>query len=274
MFAKFRQRIKIKYFMVAYLGSLWAYSCFALHRPIRFLAGALIIVLYSLFDLAWTRVEEHVWYVPVSSWISALVLSIVALSPGLSIVQVVFLPLLAVLSKHLLRLGKNRHIWNPAAFAMATLNLFVPAVSWWAVSWGTIPLAIVIVVGLFILWRQNRWHVTVPFLVSYSVFSALTLLSAGSGAASALKTLPSLLLDGTLLFFATVMLVEPVTSTFPTRRQRSIYGVLVGFFAAATSFMAQIFPQVRVDPLIIGLLIGNVIASLSFLPSPQKTVAA
>ena len=257
--SEIRAKINIKYFMVGYLGLLLVVSSF--YAPVSAVAylpaGISIVLLYSLFDLAWTRVHDGVWYLPVSSWISGLVLSVVALT-GPSVIQVIVLPMLAVLSKHLFHFGKSRHVWNPAAFAMAVLSLFTPAVSWWAMSWGVLPLVLVSIAGLFILWRLNRWDVTLPFLGSFALFLVLFF---GPGSVGLF------LASGPVVFFATVMLVEPITSSFPTRRDRVVYGVLVGLFAAGVSLVERLFPQVTLDPLIVGLLLGNLTASLVFLPS-------
>jgi hypothetical protein len=257
--SEIRRRINIKYFMVGYLGLLFVFSSF--YAPGRawahLLTGISIILWYSLFDLAWTRFGCGGWYLPVSSWISGLVLSVVALASP-SVLQVIALPFLAVLSKHLFHFGKSRHVWNPAAFAMLVLSLFTPAVSWWALSWGMFPLILVSLVGLFILWRLDRWDVTLPFLGSFALCLALIYGPSSIG---------SFLFSSPVIFFATVMLVEPVTSSFPTRRDRLVYGTLTGLFAAGFSFVARFFTQALIDPLIAGLLLGNLTASLLFLPS-------
>lgn len=77
------------------------------------------------------------------------------------------------------------------------------------------------------------------------------------------------ILDGTVMFFSTVMLIEPVTSSFSTQNQRIIYGVLVGFFAVLATYLGGII-QLD-DPLIYGLLAGNLLASLIFLSSKPVT---
>lgn len=265
MLSDFKRKINIKYFMVAYLGSLFVFSALLQRLPTYLLAGIAIVILYASFDLLWTRVRDHVWYLPVSSLISGFVLSNVALfNPSLT--MVVVLPLLAVSSKQLLHFGKNRHVLNPAGFSMTILNLVTPAVSWWSVSWGLLPLVVVSIAGLFILWRQSRWHVSLTFLGAFSLCFALFSVMGGSDFAGVLKSLPAFLVSGQILFFSTVMLIEPVTSGFPTWRNRVTYGALIGFFAAAVSACLRFIPQIQLDPLLVGLLLGNLSASLLFLP--------
>lgn len=273
-----KQRINIKYFMVAYVGGLLVFSSFMLGAPDRLWKGLWIVILYAAFDLLWTYLRDRVWYVPVSSWISGFILSIVAI-PAPSLTLIVLLPLLAVASKHLLHFGKNRHVYNPAAFAMAIVALFVPAVSWWGVTWSTVewgrvPLAIVSVVGAFILWRQGRWHVALPFLASYAIFLSPLFLWGGIAVSQLLTFLQPQLIDGTTLFFATVMLIEPLTSMFPTKGQRVIYGTLVGFFAVLVTYLSGLWNWERQDPLVYGLLLGNLVASLLFLPALRRPAAS
>ncbi len=270
MLSKLKQAINIKYFMVAYLGTLVIGSSLMLRRPMFLIEAGAMVLLYSLFDLLWTKLRDGVWYLPVSSWISGCVLSIVAM-PAPPLHLMFLLPFLAVASKQLLHFGKVRHVFNPASFSVMVVTLFAPAAAWWAVNWGRAPLIAVIVVGLFILWRQSRWHVTLTFLATYTALSALFLLSSGTKA----QALPHLLLQaqllqGTMLFFSTVMLIEPITSSFPTRGKRMIYAALVGVFAVLATRALRDVTLPFVDPLIVGLLSGNLIASLLFLKAKPK----
>ena len=273
MLSKLKQAVNIKYFMVAYLGFLLITASLALQRPMFLLKGAVIVALYSLFDLLWTRLRDRVWYLPVSSWISGLVLSIVAM-PAPPVFLMIVLPFLAVASKQLLHFGKNRHIFNPATFAVTAVTLFAPAAAWWAVTWSTTPLLIVAVVGLFILWRQTRWHVTFTFLGVYALLSAVVFLGGGAKIELLPGALRALLLQGNLLFFSTVMLIEPITSSFPTRNKRMVYGAMVGAFAVLATTVSQYVTLPFVDPILVGLLSGNLIASLLFLKAPPKPMPA
>ncbi len=266
MFSRLKRRINIKYFMAAYLGLLFIFSAWSLRQPTWLLKGLAIVVLYSAFDLLWTRVRDHVWYLPLSSWISGLVLSNVALLNAPPIFPVL-LPLLAVVSKQVLHFGKIRHVFNPAAFAMLLLGFFTPIAAWWSASWGPVVLVIVSLVGLFILWRQERWHTTLPFLFTYGVLFFVHALGNGAVPTVAASTLLSS--AGAIVFFATVMLIEPMTSGFPTRRQRMLYGCLVGGVAGLAAWAVSAFSS-TIDPLLVGLLVGNLVAGLAFLPNRPK----
>lgn len=255
--------------MAAYLAAIFAYGCFAFAGVPSLLKGGLIVILYALFDLAWTRLRDKIWYFPLSSFISGLVLAIVSRS-DLPIWLVVLLPLLAVFSKQLLHFGKMRHLMNPAAFAMAVMSFFTPTVTWWATSWSLPGLIVIAIVSIFILWKQERWHVALPFLLSYPILLSLFLLITGVPFQSLQGILTAQLITGTLLFFSTVMLIEPMTSTFPMPRQRSVYGLLVAIFAVLLMTIFRFIHLPTQDPLILGLICGNLLASLLFLPNRNK----
>lgn len=246
----------------------------------RLWKGILIVLLYAAFDLLWTYIRKKTWYVPVSSFISGLILSLIAL-PEPQFLLVILLPFIAVFSKHVLRFGKPRHIFNPAAFSMAFLSFFVPSISWWGVSWGRISIdtpasalfIILIVAGIIMLWRLNRWHVAISFLLSYAVFLTLTFWWNGVSAARLGRVVAPLIADGTVLFFATVMLVDPLTSSFPRYKDRVWYGAMVGFFAVLMTHLSGIVSWANVDPLIFGLLLGNLTASIVFLPHRRSAAA-
>lgn len=259
-----RQKINIRYFIPLYIGFLLVFSSISLHEYTRLWKGVLIIALYVLFDLLWTYIRDRVWYLPLSSVISGLVLSVVAV-PSPTYWLVVLLPLLAVISKQVFTFGKIRHVFNPASFAMGVSTFFIPSISWWGVAWGPTPLYIALGAGIFILWSLRRFHITIPFFLSYALFLSLLFLKNGVPVEHILSILRPQILDGTVIFFSTVMLIEPVTSSFSTQNQRIIYGVLVGFFAVLATYLGGII-QLD-DPLIYGLLAGNLLASLIFLSS-------
>lgn len=83
-------------------------------------------------------------------------------------------------SRQLLRLGREWHLFNPAASALVAASAFVPAVSWWAVAWGRPVLVASAVAGLIILRRLRRFHIAVPFVVSYFRMSFLKVLGTGA----------------------------------------------------------------------------------------------
>ncbi len=254
--------INIKYFMVLYVGALLAWGAFQIGEPAYLWKGLAIAALYIIFDLLWTYFRDGTWYLPSSSVISGFIIAVVG-APAPSLDLLVLLPLVAVVSKQLITFWKPRHIFNPAAFSMAALTLAgYSAVSWWAPSLASdgVGIFIIIIAGLFILWRQRRWETALSFLASYGVFLAALFLWQGRGAGELFAVLKPQIFDGTTLFFASVMLIEPITSNFRGTKNRIIYGILVGAVAVLATAFGQYFFEL--DPLLSGLLIGNFIISI------------
>ena len=226
-------------FTALYLGALLAWGAVQFGDLGILAAGIAIAALYALFDILWTYFRDGVWYQPWASVISGFIIALIGL-PKLSWELIIFLPLTAVILKQLVKIGPRRHIFNPAASALAVVSLAgFETVSWWGVAWGKPILIVLTLAGLYILWQIRRWETALAFLALYALFF---------GARQ--------VFDGTVIFFASVMLIEHVTSNFPGRRNKIIYGVVV----ALGVILASIF--LKLDPLIFGLLAGNLIMSM------------
>lgn len=251
--------VNIKYFMVLYVGALLVWGALFIGDLAYLWRGLAVALLYILFDLLWTYARDRIWYLPSSSIISGFILAVVG-APTPSVGLLVLLPLVAVVSKQLIKFGKPRHIFNPASFSMILLSIFgYQAVSWWGVAWGAPVLYAVLLVGVFILWRQNRWDTALSFLLSYAVFLGAFFLLQGREFGQLSLLLYPQIFDGTTLFFASVMLIEPITSGFPGTKNRILYGVLVALLAVLVTFLGRWLP---LDPLLSGVLLGNLIMSL------------
>lgn len=251
--------------MVGYLALILTYSSFYFHDLERLWKGIVIVCFYSLFDLIWTYLRDKVWYLPVSSWISGLILSIVAM-PKPSPLFIILLPLIAVVGKQLLHFGKNRHVFNPASSAIALMAIFIPAITWWGLASGSV-IWLLLAGGLFILWKQNRWHVAVSFFISYAIGLFIVAMANKIAVADAGQIILSQITEPVTIFFASVMLIEPITSSFPGKRKQIAYGIMVGKAAALMTYLTMIFNWPFQDPRVYGLLIGNLLSSLLFLPA-------
>lgn len=247
------RRLSSKPPMVAYLAALLLVSAVGVRDWSLIARGVVIVALYSAADLLVTKRREGIWYLPSSAWISGLILALV-LSPSARWWEVVAAPLLASASKHLLRF-RRRHVFNPAATALVILGTVSPdrgAISWWGASWGLLPLVIIVASGLVTIVRVKRWQQALAFLAVYLGANSALLLARGGTVAG----LPGLLLDGTLFFFATVMLIEPVTTAYQPVWIRPWFGAAVG--ALAVLFSLPGVPTRIPDPLLAALLVGNV----------------
>ena len=244
-----KQKIPIKPLMVGYLVVILAWSSYQANNVVYLTNGLAIVAIYVWLDLLWTYIRDRIWYVPSSAVISGLILALIG-NVEFSVTLLVLMPAIAVASKQLIKLGGGeKHIFNPAAFSLLALSAAgYPAVTWWGVSWGPPVLQAVLIAGLFIWWRQSRFETAISFFTAYAGILAIFAVD-----------LSTQIYDGTVIFFASVMLVEPLTTGFPGQKNRIIYGIIAGAVAALSSLFANFLPY---DPLILGLLFGNLIISL------------
>lgn len=192
-----------------------------------------------------------------SVYISALILALV-ITPINPLVNLTFLflaGLFAMASKYILAINK-KHILNPAAFAIFLTALAInrPA-SWWIGTAWMLPF--VLIGGLLVARKLRRSNLVVSFL---SIVFMVTLgfgVARGSDLSIIVR---QIILTSPLLFFAFVMLTEPLT-TPPTKKMQMIYGSLVGLLFTSQMWFASLFftPE-------LALLLGNI---FSYIVSPK-----
>src|SRR5262249_30713973 len=163
----------------------------------------------------------------------------------------------AMASKYLLAI-RRKHIFNPAALAVTlasfTLN---QAASWWVGTSAMLPF--VLLGGLLVARKIKRFDLILGFLAAAG---AVTL---GGTLAKGIGVLPAawqLLADSPILFFAFVMLTEPLT-TPPERTARILYGVTVGLLLSPSLHFGRLYSTPE-----LALLVGN---GLSYLMSRRAT---
>jgi len=265
MFVNFLTRppFSIKTRMVGYLLLLLATSAWSVGNFALFVRGLVIVAVYVLADVGWTFLRNRKLYVPNSSFISGLIIALV-LAPQASFWLVLTVPFIAVFSKQVLHIGFHRHVFNPAVLSLVLASfVFTPAVSWWGVSGGGIVLWLIAGAALMIITGQRRWHEVLPFFVSYLLVSLAFFARSGASFSELLSILKNFVWDGTVLFFASVMLIEPMTSQFPKFWHRVVYAIMSA--AGAIVFGHLNIGGLRVDPLFAGLLASNFVSSLLFL---------
>lgn len=192
-----------------------------------------------------------------SVWISALILGLIV-APPKNFHDVIFLgfaSMLTMASKFILAVNK-KHIFNPVAIAVVLTAFGIySSANWWIGNLGMLP---AVAVGGFLIVRKiRRWDMVFGFLGG--VFVVLFAVAFING-----SYLPFLIrrivVESPLIFFATVMLTEPLTSP-PTKMLRIVYGGLIGLM-----FM----PQVHIGSLYttpeLALIIGNI---FSYIVSPK-----
>ena len=181
-----------------------------------------------------------------SVYITALILALI-INPaqtGHEYIFLVWAAVLAMASKFILAIGK-KHIFNPAAIAVVITSYAIGQyASWWVGTTWMLPL--VLISGLLITRKTKSYDMVFSF-VAAALLTSLTLgFLKGTNVTLIVK---EGILSSPLLFFAFIMLTEPLTAP-PTKTLQSWYGVLVGFLFA---------PQVHI---------------LTFYFSPEMALAA
>ena len=193
-----------------------------------------------------------------SVYITAFILALIITPPNVTdlggISFLVWAAILAMASKYILAANK-KHFFNPAAIAVLitafTINQFA---SWWV--GGNIPMmAFVIIGGLLIVRKIQRFDLVISFFVA-----ALLSIVVTSTAGDPLATIQKALLHAPLFFFAFIMLTEPLT-TPPTRELRIAYGALVGILFSPQVHFGSLYSTPE-----LALVIGNI---FSYCVSPK-----
>jgi len=205
------RRTNVYDLMIAALAVILVYNFYSFGAE-NILPVIIIVLSAAVLDVAINYAKERKFSAPKSAIITGLILAIIAQG---SLPLLVALAVIAILSKHVIRL-KGRHIFNPANFALF-IGLFFASETWW----GTGNALLVGLIGLVIVFKLKRYRMVAPFLVAHAVIMVVIFVDASALAAH--------MLSGPLLFFAFYMLIEPVTSP---QKHMLVFGVLAGVFAA------------------------------------------
>lgn len=205
------------------------------------------IILFSIADLTFHYFQPYKWYFPFSSLISGLLIGLI-IHPSSGIFALILACIFGFISKQFIKY-KNHHIFNPSAFGIVVSSLILGfPISWWAVAPGKIFILLTIISGL-VLWKLRRMHMPIIFLVGYFIFLAVS---------QGIKPAISLTIDGTVFFFAFIMLTEPMTSSISGFWKWGFGGVVLT--GVIISYLAKIS---FTDPLLLSLLIANLLVRVT-----------
>lgn len=168
-----------------------------------------------------------------SQFITALIL-ILIIGPLPLIPNLLFYSLAGIFamgSKYIFAINKQ-HIFNPAAFGVVGTGIVLnQGASWWAGSMYLLPF--ILIGGLVMTRKINRFNLVFSFLLSSSLF--LVLFNKVT-----IQGLPAYIINPGTLFFAFVMLTEPITSP-ADKKLRTFYGVLVGVLMVIFQSVLTVF---------------------------------
>lgn len=227
------------YFLLAILAQSFVLSLFHLmpFQAVALVASTLFLVftcgfVNDIFAYVFRAPKNHE-----SATITALILALIV-NPPHTTHDFIFLGWVAVLSmasKYILAINK-KHIFNPVAVAVVlTAFGFSQAASWWV---GNVWLTPTVVVGGYLLIRKIKREDLILSLIATTALATLILaLIFGNNPAAVIY---KLFFQSSLLFFAFVMLSEPLT-TPPTSRLRIFYGFLTGILFIPQVHIGSIF---------------------------------
>jgi ferredoxin-NADP reductase/Na+-translocating ferredoxin:NAD+ oxidoreductase RnfD subunit len=251
----------VLYCLLLLLAAAFGLSFFNLltFQPFDLIASAVFILAACFFAnavFAWAyNAPSNVE----SVYITALILALIITPAKPSFDNLLFLSwvsVLAMASKYILAVGK-KHLFNPAAISLVLITLASnKSASWWIANLYMMPF--VIIGGLLVVRKIKRfdlvWSFFIASLLTISIFNLVNGQNLFSGLQKALVYSP-------MLFFAFIMLTEPMTLP-PTKILRICYGALVGFLFA---------PQIHIGSLYftpeMALVAGSV---FSYLVSSDK----
>ena len=251
-----------------YLGGLLAVATlFAPFGLVPFDATAMVFSTVLIGATCWASnwLFAKVFRMPVnveSAWITALIIALIMNPvsatdvPGMG--GLVFASLWGIASKFMLAIGK-KHIFNPAALGVALTGLLAAQPATWWVAGNLSLLPFVLVGGLLIARKLQRFDLIGVFIAVNLATIALTTPAEMVG-----QSLLETLAHSPLFFLAFAMLTEPMTAP-QARWPRLAYAALVGVLAAPTIHLGDFYLTPE-----IALLAGNLFA---FVVSPKGRFA-
>lgn len=253
----------VLYYLEFLLVSALVLSLFGV---LQFSAISLVVSTMLILIACWTvnTVTAYVFGVQEnieSTFITAFILALVITPPDPSI-YFSYIPFLlwasalAMMSKFIFVIRK-KHIFNPAALSMAVMAFAVnQSASWWVGTAWMIPFTLA--GGILVVQKIRRWDLATAFFAA----AAFSIIGAGIlRGANVLTLTQGMLIHSPILFFAFVMITEPLT-TPPTRMLRIYYGALVGLLFSPAVHIGSVYSTPE-----LALLAGNI---FSYAVSPKQ----
>lgn len=231
------------------------------YSPIALAISTIIITAACLFtNFIFSKIFQAPTNVE-SSYITALILALIIMPPRLTDYSqffsiAIWAAVWSIASKYILAI-KKKHILNPAAFSVALLAFTInQSASWWI---GTAYMApFVLIGGLLVTKKIRRFDLVLSF---FTIASAAIISSSVLRGSTFIAAIEKMLLETPILFFAFIMLTEPITAP-PTRIFRIWYGAITGFLFAPWAHVGLIYSTPELS-----LLLGNI---FSYIVSPKE----
>ncbi len=249
------------YYLAFLLAVAVAFGFFGIlpYSPVAIIFSALVLIFVSwVVNELFSRVfgaQPNVESVYITALILALIIDPAMPSDTAKIAFLIWAAVWAMASKYIFA-GRKKHLFNPAAFAVALLAFTInQSASWWV--GGNLPMMAFVIAGGILVTRKIRRF---DLVLSFFIVALATIVMTGN-LQNPFSTFVQALSHAPIFFFAFVMLTEPLT-TPPTRLLRILYGAFVGFLFSPAIHLGSIYSTPELS-----LLIGNI---LSYAVSPKK----
>ena len=173
-------------------------------------------------EMILSRVLLGKWKSLSSAYISGISVGILIRST--SVWPYIITAVLSIMSKYILKY-KGRHLWNPSNFGVSWMLFMAPLdVAGLSIQWGSnfLGLAVIWALGLAIVYRAKRFHVTVAYVISFVILAYVRSLIVGDTFLAEVSPLTGPMYQ-LFIFF---MITDPGTSV-STRKGRIIVVILV-----------------------------------------------
>jgi glycine betaine catabolism B len=194
----------------------------------------------------------------ITAMIIALIMNPVTATDAAGVGGIVCASVWAVSAKFMLAIGK-KHLFNPAALGVALTGLLIGQPATWWVAGNLTLLPCVLIGGLLIARKLQRFD-----LIGLFVATNLVTIAVLTPIADAPQALLETVTHSPLFFLAFAMLTEPLTAP-QARTPRLVYAALVGVLAAPTVHFGTFYMTPE-----LALLVGNLFA---YLVSPKGRFA-
>ena len=206
----------------------------------------LIVAIFSagLFDSIIYFFKTKKWKISKSGIITGFFIGMILLNINQKDFYIpLIIGFLAIILKHTIKymlslFKQNTIIFNPAILGIFIATLFFSSTDGW---WGASNLWMIIILGIFLVYKFKRFDLVLSFLISYFIISAIIGIN-----------FISILSSTTIYFFAFFMLTEPKTTPFK-KTGKIVYGILTAkiiILISKTQFSAY--------SLTAGLLLSNI----------------
>ena len=173
-------------------------------------------------EMILSRVLLGKWKSLSSAYISGISVGILIRST--SVWPYIITAVLSIMSKYILKY-KGRHLWNPSNFGVSWMLFMAPLdVAGLSIQWGSnfLGLAVIWALGLAIVYRAKRFHVTVAYVISFVILAYVRSVITGDTFLAEVSPLTGPMYQ-LFIFF---MITDPGTSV-STRKGRIIVVILV-----------------------------------------------